>query len=86
MEKYRSGHNEPHSKCGHRVTGAWVRIPSSPLGCGVLFLQLEPRKETFLPLPWQPEILKAGYELPGRRTSQNYVSDRSRTYKKVYLK
>ncbi len=32
MEKYRSGHNEPHSKCGHRVTGAWVRIPSSPLG------------------------------------------------------
>ena len=31
MERYRSGHNEPHSKCGHRVTGAWVRIPLSPL-------------------------------------------------------
>ena len=29
-EKYRSGHNELHSKCSCRVTGTWVRIPSSP--------------------------------------------------------
>ena len=29
---YRSGHNEPHSKCGCRATGTWVRIPPSPLG------------------------------------------------------
>lgn len=31
METYRSGCNEPHSKCGCRVTGTWVRIPPSPL-------------------------------------------------------
>ena len=30
MESYRSGHNEPHSKCGRRVTGARGRIPHSP--------------------------------------------------------
>ena len=30
MEKYRSGHNELHSKCSCRVFGTWVRIPSSP--------------------------------------------------------
>ena len=29
-EKYRSGHNEPHSKCGCPVSGTWVRIPSFP--------------------------------------------------------
>ena len=29
VQTYRSGHNEPHSKCGRRVTGAWVRIPPS---------------------------------------------------------
>ena len=28
---YRSGHNEPHSKCGCRATGTWVRIPPPPL-------------------------------------------------------
>ena len=31
MERYRSGHNEPHSKCGRPLLGAWVRIPLSPL-------------------------------------------------------
>lgn len=30
LETYRSGHNEPHSKCGCRETGTWVRIPPSP--------------------------------------------------------
>ena len=30
MERYRSGHNEPHSKCGCPATGTWVRIPSFP--------------------------------------------------------
>ena len=30
MEVYRSGHNGPHSKCGCRVTGTWVRIPPLP--------------------------------------------------------
>ena len=29
LQTYRSGHNEPHSKCGHRLAGAWVRIPPS---------------------------------------------------------
>ena len=29
VQTYRRGHNEPHSKCGRRVTGAWVRIPPS---------------------------------------------------------
>ena len=39
MEKYRSGHNEPHSKCGCPVPGTWVRIPPSPPG----------KKQTVLP-------------------------------------
>lgn len=30
LERYRSGHNEPHSKCGRQETGARVRIPFSP--------------------------------------------------------
>lgn len=30
-ETYRSGHNELDSKSSCRVTGTWVRIPSSPL-------------------------------------------------------
>ena len=34
LERYRSGHNEPHSKCGRPFTGAWVRIPLSPLDQG----------------------------------------------------
>ena len=29
-ETYRSGHNEPHSKCGYPLLGTWVRIPPSP--------------------------------------------------------
>ena len=35
MERYRSGYNEPHSKCGWRVTATWVRIPLSPLKKGL---------------------------------------------------
>ena len=31
LETYRSGHNELDSKSSCRVTGTWVRIPSSPL-------------------------------------------------------
>ncbi len=30
MESYQSGRNEPHSKCGCRVSGTWVRIPPTP--------------------------------------------------------
>ena len=30
LERYRRGHNEPHSKCGRQETGARVRIPFSP--------------------------------------------------------
>ena len=30
MEKYRSGHNGPHSKWGSHESGSWVRIPPSP--------------------------------------------------------
>ena len=30
METYRSGRTEPHSKCGCREIGTWVRIPPSP--------------------------------------------------------
>lgn len=30
-EKYRSGHNEPHSKCGCPFPGTWVQIPLAPL-------------------------------------------------------
>lgn len=30
MEKYRSGYNGPHSKCGSHESGSWVRIPPSP--------------------------------------------------------
>ena len=41
-ETYRSGHNEPHSKCGHRFSGAWVRIPPSP------FATLKERAEIIL--------------------------------------
>ena len=30
METYRSGRTEPHSKCGCREIGTWVRIPPFP--------------------------------------------------------
>ena len=30
MEEYRSGHNEPDSKSGWRVSVTWVRIPPPP--------------------------------------------------------
>ena len=30
LETYRSGRTEPHSKCGCREIGTWVRIPPSP--------------------------------------------------------
>ena len=30
MEVYQSGRTEPHSKCGCRVIGTWVRIPPLP--------------------------------------------------------
>ena len=31
LEIYRSGCNEPHSKCGCPFTGTWVQIPLAPL-------------------------------------------------------
>ena len=30
METYQRGRTEPHSKCGCREIGTWVRIPPSP--------------------------------------------------------
>ena len=30
METYRRGRTEPHSKCGCREIGTWVRIPPFP--------------------------------------------------------